>query len=136
MSRPRESAAHGELVTQERDDAGSMTVVVAALVAIVMSLTIGVMAVASAAEESRRAGLAADLAALAGAVSLRDSGDPVVACAEATRTALANGARLTDCSTRAGSFVSVRCATRSLLPFPGAARVAERSSRAGPDPTG
>ncbi len=112
---------------------GGVSVVAAALVAALVLLTGGCLAVVCAAEAGRRASGAADLAALAGAVELRTGGDPSAACAAAARIATANGARLQHCTTDAAD-VKVRCEASSRWSLPGVRRSAVRSARAGPDP--
>ncbi|GEM_PF-4729442 len=111
-----------------------MSVMVAALVAVVVVLAMGTLAVASAAEAARRAAQAADLASLAGAIRLRDSGDPLEACRVAATIAAANSASLGSCVATGGVDVTARCSARSRWGVLGVGRVAERSSRAGPDP--
>lgn len=74
---------------RRRDDAGAATVLVVALAGVLLLVGLALGEAASLIVDHRRAQAAADLAALAGA----SSGE----CAEASRVADRNGARLRAC---------------------------------------
>lgn len=99
---------------------GSASVLVLAVAASLLTLSLPVVLVASLLAGHRQAVRAADLAALAGAQ--RSVSDAAVACAWARSVASANGARLTSCAL-ADSSVRVAVAvptTISLIPDPSA----------------
>lgn len=75
-----------------RSERGSATVLVVAMAGVLMFVTVALAAVGGLVAAQRRAQSAADLAALAAAAAL-----DVGACAEALRTATANGAGLDGC---------------------------------------
>lgn len=75
-----------------RSERGAATVLVAAMAGVLMFVTVALAAVGGLVTAQRRAQSAADLTALAAAAAL-DAG----ACAEALRTATANGAVLDGC---------------------------------------
>lgn len=77
-------------------DEGSASVLVVGVVAAIVTITVGLLAVAAAVLASHRARLAADLAALAGATRL-ESGSPSDACAVAAGVAERNHGRLVTC---------------------------------------
>ncbi|GAA4350180.1 Rv3654c family TadE-like protein [Angustibacter luteus] len=108
-------------------DGGSATVLVLAtvLVAVVLALLVGGVAVAVLARH--RAVVAADLAALAGAAAARSSGAP---CERARSVAGANGAALQRCAVT-GQVVQVRVAVRPPGPV-GRLGLASASAAAGP----
>lgn len=109
-----------------RDDRGSGTVLLLAIVG-VLGLVAVVLGLLAAAQNARgRAQSAADLAALAAASAWRDGwGDPCAVAAEAVRR---NGGRLVACDALAGGVVTVVAAARS----PAGAATAD--ARAGPVP--
>ena len=76
------------------DDRGVASVLVIACAAVLLVVGCGLTLVAATVVDHRRAQLAADLAALAGAAELQRGGD---GCGDADRVAAANGARLDDC---------------------------------------
>ena len=80
---------------QLRGEAGSATVLVLALTAVVMCVAGAAVAVGQLAIARQRAGTAADLAVLAGAAETLWG--PEGACARAADVAGADGARLEDC---------------------------------------
>ena len=83
-----------------RDEQGSITVLVAAVLVLAVLFCTGVARVAGAAREKARAENAADAAALAAADGIA-LGDTVThACARARETASENGARLLSCANR------------------------------------
>ena len=108
-------------------DRGAGTVLAVSLVALVLMLSAGALAVGSAVVASHRARLAADLASLAGASAAQD-GSSTAACSAAQRVARANGAVTRSCSVD-GADVEVTVSVKaSLWPAPAMAR-----SRAGPE---
>lgn len=76
----------------ERSERGAATVLVVAMAGVLMVVTVALAAVGGLVTAQRRAQAAADLTALAAAGALDAGG-----CAEALRTATANGAALDDC---------------------------------------
>ena len=88
--------AVGSAISRREGVVLSVVVHVAILLALMLALVNAALGVVAAMVASHRtAQAAADLAALSGATSLADGGDP---CAEATAVATANGARLTSCA--------------------------------------
>ena len=79
------------------DDSGSTTVTAAFLVAAVVALAAAAAFAAGALADQARARAAADLAAVAGAVTALETGDGASGCAAADRVAAANGAGLVSC---------------------------------------
>ncbi|KQR17115.1 Rv3654c family TadE-like protein [Cellulomonas sp. Leaf334] len=108
-----------------RDDQGSGTVLLLALVAVALVVAAMLGLLASAQLGRGHAQTAADLGALAGAGRLLagEPGDPCVTVAEAVRR---NGARLSSCTDEGGGVVRVRVVVS------GAAGSATASARAGP----
>lgn len=78
-----------------RDEAGAATVFALAALALVLVVGLAGSVVGGVVLAHRRAGAAADLAALAAAQGAQAGRDP---CAQADRVAAANGANLTGCS--------------------------------------
>lgn len=108
-------------------DRGAATVLALALVALVLMLTAGALAVGSAVVASHRARLAADLASLAGASAAQDRSS-AAACSAAQQVARANGAVTQSCSVDGADVEVTVLVKASLWPAPAAAR-----SRAGPE---
>jgi secretion/DNA translocation related TadE-like protein len=99
----------------------------AAVIAVVLVLTVGALVVLDAVAASHRARLAADLAAIAGASRLQETADPGGACARAESLASGNRARLVSCDV-SGGVVEVRVEVDpAKWPAPATAR-----ARAGP----
>ena len=89
-SRPHHSDIdHGDI---DRGDVGSATVLVVAMAGVLLFVMVALAAVGGLVTAQRRAQSAADLTALAAAAGETD------ACAEAHRTATANGAALDSCA--------------------------------------
>lgn len=86
-------------------DRGSGTVLAVGVVAVLLSLTLAVLAVVAAVVAGHRARAAADLGALAGAVRYQQ--DPASACAESGRVVALNGAALESCATAGDGRVEV-----------------------------
>ena len=110
-------------------EAGAGTVLTLGISLGTIILILAVLALAQAAVGAARAGTAADLAALAGADTLRAlrAGDP---CMVAAEVAARNGAALAGCSPDPGTAsltVEVRFSRGTVLPWPTTAR-----ARAGP----
>lgn len=133
---------------ERRDEAGSATVLVLVLVAVLTTIAVAGVAVGGLLVGHRRAAAAADLAALAAAEAHGRGGAATVmggaaACEQAARLSEANGARLTGCQVE-GSDVVVEVAVDvpSVLggdwAVPGRARAGPAEGRAtrsvGPDP--
>src|SRR5829696_4425660 len=113
--------------TQEHER-GAASVMVLSIVAVVLTLTVGGLVVASVLVASQRARLAADLGSLAGASAIQDGASPVRACAVARQVADANGAATQWCSSDDAN-IDLRVAVGAALwPEPAVAR-----ARAGPD---
>ncbi|MQA93837.1 MAG: hypothetical protein GEV11_04050 [Streptosporangiales bacterium] len=110
-----------------RSERGSGTVWVLTMIALIWALVMAGVAVGAARVARHRAGVAADLAALAGAARL--PGAAVAACAEAARVAALNHARLRACVVDA-SEIEVSVVTRSRRGWRSPA--ASARSRAGP----
>lgn len=106
---------------------GSGTVWVLTVVTLIWAVVIAGVAVGAARVARHRAGMAADLAALAGARRL--PGDAVSACAEAARVAALNHTRLRACVVD-GSEIEVSVLTRGGSGLRSPAAFAR--SRAGP----
>lgn len=86
-----------------RDDRGSTTVTGAFITALVLALALAAIHTGAGLVEQRRAGIAADLAAVAGAVDAQRGGG---GCAAAGQIAVANGSELAGCA-RDGEDVQV-----------------------------
>jgi secretion/DNA translocation related TadE-like protein len=109
-------------------DRGSSSLLVVGLIGVVLVITVGALALASAVVASHHARTAADLGALAGAMALRDGASRDQACAAAGSVAVANGAVLQSCAVDDGrSLVVVTERRAAAWPVPATAR-----SRAGP----
>lgn len=106
---------------------GSATVLAVGVIAVVILVLGGALAVARAVRASAHAAAAADMAALAGARVLQDSAEPL-ACAEASRIAARNGGVLLSCATH-GRALSVQVSVESGVP---GAPAATARARAGP----
>lgn len=106
--------------------------VMLAVIAVVLMVTVSGLMLASAVLASHRARAAADLAALAAAGVLIRGEPPVVACQWAARVASANHAEVRGC-TAAGAEVRLSVAVPANVKGLG---VATARSRAGPGPVG
>jgi secretion/DNA translocation related TadE-like protein len=114
------------------DERGSATVVILAVIAVVLMLTVSGLMLASAVVGSHRARSAADLAALAASGVLMRGETPVAACRSAAQVAAANHGRLQGCAavgTEARVSIAVPAGVKGL-------GVATARSRAGPGPGG
>ena len=109
-------------------DRGSASVVMVAVVGVVVSTTAGTLVLAGVVRASHQARLGADLAAVAGALQLRDGASTSVACAGAAHIAMANDTRLQSCSVNSHDVTVVVVASTSAWPQPAVAR-----ARAGPE---
>jgi secretion/DNA translocation related TadE-like protein len=112
-----------------RRDGGSVSVVLAAAILVVLVLTMGSADLGRVLVARSRARTAADAAALAAAqeLALPTGGDPV---AIATDYAVRNGAELRSCVCEIGTFdalVEVRVRSADLLMFPGSLAVDQRA---------
>ncbi|WP_051518058.1 Rv3654c family TadE-like protein [Intrasporangium chromatireducens] len=108
-------------------DRGAASVLVIGVVAALLLLTAGAMTVIAVVAASHRARLAADLAAIGGALQLQGV-DGADACAAAAVVAMRNGAQLAGCVVD-GQDVSVTVhVAPTRWPAPAVAR-----ARAGPD---
>ena len=109
-------------------DHGSASVVMVAVVGVVVSTTAGTLVLAGVVRASHQARLGADLAAVAGALQLRDGASASVACAAAAHIAKANDTSLQSCSVNGHDVTVVVAAAASAWPQPATAR-----ARAGPE---
>lgn len=87
-----------------RGDDGAATLLVTACLGLLLLVGAALAVIAAMIAAHRSAQAAADLAALAGALAVRDGGE---VCGAASDVAAANGARVTRCSV-AGDDVTVR----------------------------
>lgn len=118
---------------RRRDERGAAVVVAVGLVAVLVFVTAVCMAVVALVLAHRKAQVAADLAALAGASALQGGADP---CAAAERIAVRQDARLTGCEVD-GSDVVVATGVRVGVRLGGAelpARARAGPVGLGPDP--
>ena len=105
---------------------------VVAVIGVLLALSAGALVLAGAVRASHQARLGADLAAIAGAQELRDSGSPASACARAAQLAAANRTTVQSCSVH-GMDLSVTVAARSSTwPQPALARASAGPVRARP----
>lgn len=121
-------------MTRPHGDAGSAAVLVTVLAGVMLVTALVGAAVGGLVVGQRRAAVAADLAALAGADLLAGPGRVGVAaaaaCARAAETAAANGAELTECRT-VGSDLTVTTTVHVAGPW-GTAWTVSAAARAGP----
>jgi len=110
------------------EERGSATVVMLAVIAAVLTLTVSGLLLSSAVLASHRARTAADLAALAAAGGLLRGEPPYVTCQLAARVAAANDAQLQRC-VALGEEVRISVAVQAGIRGLG---VATARSRAGP----
>jgi secretion/DNA translocation related TadE-like protein len=124
-------------------DQGSATILVVAGLGVLMMLLLSALGVAAAVIASHRARSAADLGALAGAVSYQGGLGAAAACARAGEMVARNAAQLVSCEVDDEGALLVTVAapvagpTRFIqaLGWPGAAApMAKARSRAGPSP--
>jgi secretion/DNA translocation related TadE-like protein len=114
-----------------RDQRGSGTVLMAAVMAVVVALGAVATVVAGYLAGHHRARSAADLAALTGAAAYAQRQD---ACAEARRTARRNGARVTHCEQvgdQVDFVITVRVVVQVRVRSPGLPRRVEAEAHAG-----
>ena len=81
-------------MTRGHRDGGSASVIVVGAMGALLSLTAGALLLAGVVRASHQARLGADLAAITGAIRLRDGSSTTVACADAAQMATANGSTL------------------------------------------
>ena len=119
------------LGTGGRDQRGSGTVLMAAVMSVVVALAAAATVVAGYLVSHHRARSAADLAALSGAAAYAPGEDP---CDQARRTARGNGARVTRCD-QVGDpvdfVVTVRVVVEVRVRSPGLPRRVEAEAHAG-----
>ncbi|WP_404380538.1 flp pilus-assembly TadE/G-like family protein [Knoellia locipacati] len=112
------------------DERGSGTVLVTAVAGTLLIVSVAVVQIGAAASAAHRARAAADLSALAAASALQQGlADP---CGRAEELASRNAARLQSCRLTDGASVQVRVLTDVSAGWPGVARTATASARAGP----
>lgn len=115
----------------ERDERGSGSILVMAVCVVVMMLGYTAMIICGYAIAAHRARAAADLAALSGATTASQGGDP---CASARRNAQAHLARITSCE-RVGDqidfVVSVTASVATTMQVPGLPRRVSAVAHAG-----
>ena len=114
-----------------RCERGSATVLMAAIMGVVVTLSAAALVIAGYLVGHHRARSAADLAALSGAAAHARGED---ACEQARRIARQNGAKVTSC-TRVGDeidfVVTVRTAVPARSRLPGLPRTVEAEAHAG-----
>lgn len=93
--------------SRPRDESGSATVLALGVIAVVLTVTIGGLAVLGALRAVHVARSSADLAALAAAGHFQQHVDPVAACAEGRRVVRRQSAQVTRCRIGAGGVASV-----------------------------
>jgi secretion/DNA translocation related TadE-like protein len=130
--RPAQGDQPAQCEPRERDDRGSASIWLLGLAALVLSVTLVVLAQAAATLGRHRLQRSSDVAALAAAGRIGRAGDP---CQAAARIARANGAVLEGCSATLdpdgrGGTVAVRLSARVEVILLGS-RVAHARSRAG-----
>ncbi len=113
-------------VVRARADDGAATILVVAMAGVLMFVMVGLAAAGGLVTAQRRAQSAADLTALAAAAAVR-----IDACAQALRTASANGSRLDGCEVRGPDVRVVVSVPGPRLPGRGDVRVSAEA-RAGP----
>jgi secretion/DNA translocation related TadE-like protein len=114
-------------VRRSRGETGSGTLVVTAMASLLLLIGAALAVVTAMVVDHRAAQSAADLAALAAARGLAEGGN---GCAIASRTAAANGARITGCAV-SGRIVDVEVVVRGPHWLGQGSDLAARS-RAGP----
>lgn len=118
-----------------RSEAGSSTVLVVGLVAVLLTVTVAALTVLGALRAAHVARSASDLAALAGAAAYQQAPDRSAACAEARRIARSHDAQLVTCEVGAGGAVTVVTSVPITHRIAGVgADRAEGRARAGPAP--
>jgi secretion/DNA translocation related TadE-like protein len=109
-------------------DRGAASLLLLAIGLVFVTAGVAGAAIGAARVARHTARTAADFAALAGAMHAIEGEE--VACAQATRLATSNGARVTSC-TSDGLEIVVRVEV-SVTPLPGVLRHATAAARAGP----
>lgn len=123
----RSSGWASSLAPGERDR-GAASVLVVGVIAVLLLLTAGALTVVRAVAAGHRAGLAADLAAIAAAMELQGTNELGSACGRGAVVARENRARMTDCAVD-GQDVTITVEVEvARWPAPAVAR-----ARAGPD---
>lgn len=113
-----------------RDERGSGSVLVVAALGVVVVLSVAGLQVGAAASAAHRARAAADLSVLAAATAEQEGQpDP---CAHASDLARRNGAELVECVRGVAESVEVRVSTTAAVSWPGVAKWAVATARAGP----
>jgi secretion/DNA translocation related TadE-like protein len=115
-------------VTLRSRDHGSASIVMVGVVGVVVSTTAGALVLAGVVRASHQARLGADLAAIAGALHLRDGASVSDSCVAAAHIASANDTSLQSCSVDGHDVTVVVVASTSAWPQPAVAR-----ARAGPE---
>lgn len=139
----RRSVRHRRGGRGRRTDEGSATILVVAGLGVLMLLLLSALGVAAAVTASHQARSAADLGALAGAVSVQGGSATAAACARAVVVVARNAAQLVGCEVDDEGAVIVTAAVRVTGPVrfiqslgrSGAGPpMARARSRAGPPP--
>ena len=132
MRRPRDVGARVVGRPGPGHDAGSASVLAVGVIACLLAIALGALAVLSAVRASHVARSTADLAALAAAGRIEQAGDPAGACVEARRVARLHDAAVVACTVD-GSEVSVTTSVAIPLRLGGVGPDhAEGRARAGP----
>jgi secretion/DNA translocation related TadE-like protein len=109
-------------------------VVAVAALGVLALVTVGGLALGSAAAAMHRARSASDLGALAAATALSAGVPDHDACAAGARVVGANRAVQSSCRAAPDGSVTVSATVRPALPWPGLAGAARATARAGPAP--
>lgn len=118
-----------------RGEAGSSTVLAVGLIAALLTVTLGALAVLGTVRAAHLARSAADLSALAGAIEYQQRPDAGAACVEAGRVAARHDVVVLACEAAGGGEVTVTVSARIPLRLGGVGPDhAEGRARAGPSP--
>lgn len=115
-----------------REERGSMTVVAAGLIGVMVLVLLAGLALTSTALAAHRARAAADLAALSAAIRVQQGAGPLDACSAAASIASRNAATLSGCTVSDAGVATTQTRCLVHLTLPGLGRVATAKARAGP----
>lgn len=114
-------------------ESGSSTVLAVGLIAAVLTVTVGALAVLGVMRSAHMARSAADLAALAAAGHYQSRADPILACGQAREVARRQKAMVVHCEVDATGVVTVTTSVPISHRLVGVGpQVAEGRARAGP----
>ncbi|WP_338748643.1 Rv3654c family TadE-like protein [Janibacter alittae] len=134
MTRPeRQDPRVGRVVRRGDGESGSATVLALGMIVVVLTVTIGALAVLGTLRAVHVARSSADLAALAAAGHFQQHADPVAACTEARRIARRHSAQVVECGVDARGVARVTTSVPISHRLAGVGReVAEGHALAGP----